>query len=146
MALPLELGFRLSFDATDSKGRFAGMADPAFRLLRSLTPNSLCCWRRYPACLSSGLVDLGDGLRLFHACNGLGPAHQHSRLGGLDGAPDGNGQCDSGHAFIVWYVADKDEVVVAEAVPPTNKFSPDGFARRAAYGLNAVLRILELGG
>src|ERR1700687_1906839 len=77
----------------------------------------------YPTtCLSGGLVDLGDRVRLLHSRYRLGPGHQHGRLGGLEGAPCGNGQRDGGHALIVRHVGDDGEIVVTKAIPTTNEF------------------------
>jgi serine/threonine protein kinase len=95
---------------------------------------------------SRGLVDLGNRLRLLHPCHGLRPSHQHGCLGGLDRAPGGDGQRDSGHALIVRHVGDEGEIVVTEAVPGADKFATDRLTRRMADGFNAILRVLKLGG
>jgi hypothetical protein len=89
--------------------------------------------------LSGGFVDLGDRARFLHARHGLGSAHKNGRFGGLDGAARGYRQCDSRHTFIVRDIGDDDEIVVTEAVPTSNKLTPDGLARSAAYGVCGLL-------
>src|SRR5260221_974757 len=124
----------------------------SYRVLPSLTPfraPKAVCHQAQVApttCLSGWLVDLGDRVRLLHTRYSFGPGHQDGRLGGLDGASCCNGQRDGSHALIVRDIGDDGEIVVTEAIPTTNEFTPDGLARSTAHSFNSVLRLFELGG
>jgi len=101
---------------------------------------------RQPRRLPGGLIGLGDGVRLLHALHALHPRHQDGCFRRFDGAAGSNSQRDCRHTFIVRHIADEDGIVLAETIPTTNEFAPNGLARLTAHGFNAVLRIFELGG
>ena len=63
----------------------------------------------------------------------------------LSGAARSDSQRDCRHTFVVRHIADEDYIIVAEAIPTPNEFTPDGLARLTPDGFNSVLRILELG-
>jgi len=96
--------------------------------------------------LPGWLIGLGDGVRLLHALHALHPRHQDGCFRRFDGAAGSNSQRDCRHTFIVRHIADEDGIVLAETIPTTNEFAPNGLARLTAHGFNAVLRIFELGG
>src|SRR4029077_5158858 len=81
-----------------------------------------------------------------HAPHAFRPRHQDGCFRRFDGAACSNSQRDCRHTFVVRYIADEDGIILAEAIPTTNEFAPDGLARLTSHGFNAVLRIFELGG
>src|SRR3954447_7717062 len=123
-------------------------------LLRSNCPSqsSTCggtlpshCFITRTSDLSGGCVYPGDCIRLLDASHTFGTRHQHSGLGGLDSSARGNRQCDRSHALVIGHIGNDDQIILAEAIITTDKFAPDGLARRTAHGFNTVLRIFELG-
>ena len=118
---------------------------------RSLTA-VICLRRQEPSIrvastrLPSGLISLGDGVRLLHAPHAFRPRHQDGCFRRFDGAACSNSQRDCRHTFVVRHIADEDGIILAEAIPTTNEFAPNGLARLTSDGFNAVLRIFELGG
>jgi hypothetical protein len=50
-------------------------------------------------------------------------------VAGLDCTTGRNRERNGGHTFIVWHVGDYDKIIVAEAVPTTNQFATNRFAR-----------------
>jgi hypothetical protein len=65
-------------------------------------------------------------------------------VAGLDCTARRNRERNGGHALVIWHVSDYDKIIVTEAVPTTNQFAADRFARLSSNGFNAVLRILHL--
>ena len=94
--------------------------------------------------LTSRLIRLSDSGCLLQGSQDFFARHQYGRLAGLDRTASSYGQCDSGHGFVVGHIGDDDEIVITEAIPTSEQFSPDSLARLAAHGFNTVLRVFNL--